>query len=447
MRNFKRILATVMLLLLLISAPLQAAGEYYISSSDEIVKKISEAINNFESQVRFTYPPALYEQVYQGINNYHDTVSEYNDYERFLGQILGGNSYPSGYSVIQMTQLHTKAQDDNMRREISQNIAQMKLVGLSPYEKVKRVHDRIILETTYDLNYNSPVHIIESGRGLCQSYAMLFYNYMKELGVPVRIVHGDAYDSLNNRKVSHAWNLVQLDGQWYNIDLTYDDPIFDSGSADFKNLVSYEFFLVPNSSMSGTHFPEKGFPIAVAPARNGGIGVQNPVAPSGYYYTGYGKIYTEEEKYDLFNGAGLPDVPIDPDPPVDPDPPKSDSEIIQDIIRDFGLVNTDIWSKKTAPYDKYSWTIRFNKPIATAGYTLEDFADKFIITRDIGTEEIKKKYDVLDGGRAIRITILPESDPYVLGKTYFVVVKQGVLARDGTNLNNSIIMPFVFNGN
>jgi transglutaminase/protease-like cytokinesis protein 3 len=40
----------------------------------------------------------------------------------------------------------------------------------------------------------------------------------------------------------HVWNIVKVDGKWYNIDLTWDDPILDNG----ESMISYDFFLKNN---------------------------------------------------------------------------------------------------------------------------------------------------------------------------------------------------------
>ena len=37
----------------------------------------------------------------------------------------------------------------------------------------------------------------------------------------------------------HGWNIVKVDGNWYNIDLTWDDPITKSG----KHVIRYDYFL------------------------------------------------------------------------------------------------------------------------------------------------------------------------------------------------------------
>lgn len=57
-------------------------------------------------------------------------------------------------------------------------------------------------------NENNPV---------CESYAEAFNYLCEQLGIPCTIVVSDV----------HEWNVVQMeDGNWYNVDVTHNDPIF-----------------------------------------------------------------------------------------------------------------------------------------------------------------------------------------------------------------------------
>ena len=53
---------------------------------------------------------------------------------------------------------------------------------------------------------------------------------------------------IKNYKISssnHVWNYVYLDNGWYNLDLTWDDPISKNG----KDLLEHTFFLVTSEEM------------------------------------------------------------------------------------------------------------------------------------------------------------------------------------------------------
>ena len=56
------------------------------------------------------------------------------------------------------------------------------------------------------------------------------------------------YAGSGNYGEGHAWNLVQLDGQWYHLDVTWNDPLPDRG-----NEVRYGYFLVSDTHLARDH--------------------------------------------------------------------------------------------------------------------------------------------------------------------------------------------------
>ena len=68
------------------------------------------------------------------------------------------------------------------------------------------------------------------GTAVCQGYAVLFYRLMRELDVPVRVITGQS------NGVNHAWNIVAINGKYYNMDSTWDS---NYGS----NIEYYQYFM------------------------------------------------------------------------------------------------------------------------------------------------------------------------------------------------------------
>lgn len=61
-------------------------------------------------------------------------------------------------------------------------------------------------------------------RPVCEGYARAFKLLCDELGVPCMLITGEGLSG--DRKESHMWNYVRLDGAWYAVDVTWDDPIY-----------------------------------------------------------------------------------------------------------------------------------------------------------------------------------------------------------------------------
>lgn len=97
------------------------------------------------------------------------------------------------------------------------------------YEKERFVHDELIDRISYDLRAEmnqSAYSALVSGQTVCAGYARAFQYLMQQLGVPCYYCTGFAGER-------HAWNIIMLDDEFYNVDTTWDDT--GSGTYDYFN--------------------------------------------------------------------------------------------------------------------------------------------------------------------------------------------------------------------
>ena len=97
------------------------------------------------------------------------------------------------------------------------------------YEKEVQVHDELISKVVYDRNAplnQSAYSALVNGRTVCAGYARAFQYIMQQLGIPCYYVTGYAGEN-------HAWNIVQLEDGYYNVDATWDDT--DPNTHDYFN--------------------------------------------------------------------------------------------------------------------------------------------------------------------------------------------------------------------
>lgn len=59
---------------------------------------------------------------------------------------------------------------------------------------------------------------------VCEGYARAFMVLCQRLGIPCVLVDGDAKTTPQETPKSHMWNYVQVDGNWYGVDVTWNDP-------------------------------------------------------------------------------------------------------------------------------------------------------------------------------------------------------------------------------
>lgn len=87
--------------------------------------------------------------------------------------------------------------------------------------QIMRTNTYFCTHFQYDTSYSiyAPDELFSSGTGVCQAYMLGFRAVMNELGIACETATSDA--------MNHTWNLVELDGSWYHIDVTWNDPTTD----------------------------------------------------------------------------------------------------------------------------------------------------------------------------------------------------------------------------
>ena len=95
--------------------------------------------------------------------------------------------------------------------------------GMTDREKATALHEWIVTHAYYSFDYSSPNGVLIHGTGLCESYARAYKLLLDEAGISSVLVEGYA---INDEGVAdaHMWNKVMIDGVWYHVDCTWDDP-------------------------------------------------------------------------------------------------------------------------------------------------------------------------------------------------------------------------------
>ena len=121
------------------------------------------------------------------------------------------------------------------------------LTDKSDYEKSLILHDRVAHAVTYQYGTNDQTVIgsLLEGTSVCAGYARGYQLLMQAVGIPVFYVTG------RSKNQGHAWNLVQLDGEWYYTDVTWDDQTEDGG------YVYYAYFNMDYEQMCEEHTAEE----------------------------------------------------------------------------------------------------------------------------------------------------------------------------------------------
>lgn len=141
-----------------------------------------------------------------------------------------------------------------VNNKFDEMITELKLDGLSDYEKTKKLYQFVMDRMTYVSNdiisEHSPMGFIFHGEGVCQAYAISLHMLLEKAGIESRYIIGEVHPDylLDGEDGGHAWNMVKMDGKWYHLDATFDD-----GSDE------WEFFLLSDTGMSYTRSWEKQY--------------------------------------------------------------------------------------------------------------------------------------------------------------------------------------------
>ncbi|MBR3039649.1 MAG: hypothetical protein IKI20_03205 [Lachnospiraceae bacterium] len=195
-----------------------------LTSNKEIETTVITAILDHKRVLKFesTVAPdeAITDKIFQkAMNSDPYAASEFYSYWYSYSE-SGGHYYvtvkfekPSAYASA-MTKIRARQIAKCFNRRLNND-----------YEKVKAVHDYLIKLNKYSVVKGGAYSCLYLRRSACNGYAYSFYLIMQEMGIPVTCEIGG----------SHAWNKVMLDGEWYNIDVTWDDQS--------KGVVGYDYFL------------------------------------------------------------------------------------------------------------------------------------------------------------------------------------------------------------
>ena len=111
------------------------------------------------------------------------------------------------------------------------------------YAKALWLNDWVVDNTQYDNTYTyiSAEGVFGRGLGDCEAYHDAYVRLLNRVGIETRRVdsYGDA----------HVWTGVKLDGKWYNVDTTWNDPGYTFPNIDLKRL----YFALPSGIMGLVH--------------------------------------------------------------------------------------------------------------------------------------------------------------------------------------------------
>ena len=116
--------------------------------------------------------------------------------------------------------------------------------GMEDWQIALSIHDYLAANAAYDetLATRTGYHLLVEGHSVCTGYTEAYQDLLNRAGIPCISVTSDP--------MKHIWNLVNIGGNWYHVDLTWADP-----TSDIYGQVDHTYFLVTDEEIAGGEEP------------------------------------------------------------------------------------------------------------------------------------------------------------------------------------------------
>ena len=213
------------------------------SSPEEVIEALREGLVNREGNPRATLVTTrAYHEETGFLTDIQDSLFDHTGAPKegdYLRRDIGYSEISMGISgttqdgvttwtytfiLTDVNYFTTAAQEREMDQEVSRVLSSLNLNGKSQKEKIDAIYNYLIRNVKYVsdaeladesnvIKYSSYAALVRHS-AVCQGFAGAFYRLCLESGIDSRIVSSDA--------MNHAWNIVELDGNYYHLDATWD---------------------------------------------------------------------------------------------------------------------------------------------------------------------------------------------------------------------------------
>lgn len=223
-------------------------GKRLTDSQRVLYNRIIEGIMNHDSEIQSIRLPshAELEPIMEAVNRDYPELFWYHgySYSYYTREGYDDITLEPNYRWDKSEAVQRKAYVESATRDI---LSQLR--GKSDYEKVKGVFDYLVDQTAYDYDYvgTTIYELLHDHRAVCEGYARTTQYLLNQLGVETLYISGTA--GSNGKSEDHAWNIVLVDGNYYQLDVTWGDPLHDDGSQSKL----YDYLCITDEEMRRDH--------------------------------------------------------------------------------------------------------------------------------------------------------------------------------------------------
>ncbi len=179
------------------------------------------------------------------INNF---VHPYNTFSNIKTIIHTDNKVD-----IRVSKNYTSDEINFINNKMNEIIASQIKDSMSIHDKIKAYHDHIVNTTRYNDNYTdeedvrgkNAYELFMTGTSYCVGYSDVLSIYINTLGIK-------NYKIASNK---HIWNFLIFEDGKYHIDMTWNDPVTNTGD----QLLKHDYFLISTEQLLALDMTDHNF--------------------------------------------------------------------------------------------------------------------------------------------------------------------------------------------
>lgn len=227
----------------------QNTNNFEPHSKQDILNIYYTAINAGKTSFTF-YCPSEYTSCLDEVSALANNQNELSNINNYVHPYNGFSHIETEYDslgkvTLKIEKNYSEYDIIEVEKKIGEVITHLTSNLLSDRENIKNIHDYIINNSKYDSAkaedkvslYRSDIAYgpLFQGYAICGGYTDLMELFLEKLNIK-------SYKISSN---NHIWNALLLDGVWYHLDLTWDDPV----ASDGNDYLEYDYFLIDTNRL------------------------------------------------------------------------------------------------------------------------------------------------------------------------------------------------------
>ena len=236
-----------------------------------------------------------------------------NSHPEFISLSGGYTYWTSGSSItkIEFTYLtNAKEEQQKLDAAINELNSRVDISGMTDEEIVLAYHEYLTSTVAYAYaaylqgslggahEYDMYGALVNHS-SVCQGYAETMFYLLKKAGLSCAIA--------SSQNINHAWNIVKVNGKWYHVDATWDDPVWDMPGRS-----NHDYFLVSFDTMNKNtlvnHTKDRTDMVVSAQWGDTYTSAIDTTYESGKFWNGVNKAILYKDGYWYSIGSGASDT-------------------------------------------------------------------------------------------------------------------------------------------